>query len=79
METLEDSSTPYSTVTRSSEGSKLGRTSTEGEHCEGSQSISLIAENVKKVKDVVLANRRMTVKYIAQVAGPHMVAFKESL
>ncbi|CAJ0927139.1 unnamed protein product [Ranitomeya imitator] len=58
VETLGDSSPPYSTVACWAKEFKLGRTSTENNHREGRPSTSLNEENVKKVEEVVLADRR---------------------
>lgn len=69
METLGDSAPPYSTVARWAKEFKLGRTSTEDEHREGRPSTSLTAENVKKVEDIVLADRRVTIRHVAEVTG----------
>ncbi|CAJ0928409.1 unnamed protein product [Ranitomeya imitator] len=63
VETLGDSSPPYSTVARWAKEFKLGRTSTEDEHREGRPSTSLNEENVKKVEEVVLADRRVTIRH----------------
>ncbi|XP_073399608.1 histone-lysine N-methyltransferase SETMAR-like [Dendrobates tinctorius] len=69
VETLGDSSPPYSTVARWAKEFKLGRTSTEDEHREGRPSTSLNEENVKKVEEVVLADRRVTIRHVAEVTG----------
>ncbi|XP_045453244.1 histone-lysine N-methyltransferase SETMAR-like [Melitaea cinxia] len=69
VETLGDSAPPYSTVARWAKEFKLGRTSTEDEHREGRPSTSLTEDNVKKVEDVVLADRRVTIRYEAEVTG----------
>nr|XP_032516743.1 uncharacterized protein LOC116769685 [Danaus plexippus plexippus] len=68
-ETLGESAPPYSTVARWAKEFKLGRTSTEDEHREGRPSTSLTGENVKKVEDIVLADRRVTVRHVAEVTG----------
>lgn len=69
VETLGDSAPPYSTVARWAKEFKLGRTSTEDEHREGRPSTSLTEDNVKKVEDVVLADRRVTIRHVAEVTG----------
>lgn len=69
VETLGDSSPPYSTVARWAKEFKLGRTSTEDEHREGRPSTSLTEENVKKVEEVVLEDRRVTIRHVAEVTG----------
>ncbi|CAK1599713.1 unnamed protein product [Parnassius mnemosyne] len=69
VETLGDSAPSYSTVARWAKEFKLGRTSTEDEHREGRPSTSLIEDNVKKVEDVVLADRRLTIRQVAEVTG----------
>ncbi|XP_045451016.1 histone-lysine N-methyltransferase SETMAR-like [Melitaea cinxia] len=48
---------------------KLGRTTTEDEHRAGRPSTSLTEDNVKKVKDVVLADQRVTIRHAAEVTG----------
>ncbi|XP_073527124.1 histone-lysine N-methyltransferase SETMAR-like [Phyllobates terribilis] len=69
VETLGDSSPPYSTVARWAKEFKQGRTSTEDEHREGRPSTSLNEENVIKVEEVVLADRRVTIRHVAEVTG----------
>ncbi|CAK1592430.1 unnamed protein product [Parnassius mnemosyne] len=69
VETLGDSAPPYSTVARWAKEFKLGRTSTEDKHREGRPSTSLTEDNVKKVEDVVLADRRVTIRHVAEVTG----------
>lgn len=69
VETLGDSAPPYSTVARWVKEFKLGRTSTEDEHREGRPSTSLTEENVKKVEEVILADRRVTIRHVAEVTG----------
>lgn len=69
VETLGDSAPPYSTVARWCKEFKLGRTSTEDEHREGRPTSSLTEENVKKIEDIVLADRRVTVRHLAEVTG----------
>jgi len=69
VETLQDCALPYSTVARWCKEFKLGRTSTEDEHREGRPSTSHTGENVKKVEDLVLADRRVTIRYLAEVTG----------
>lgn len=69
VETLGESAPPYSTVARWTKEFKLGRTSTEDEHREGRPSTSLTEDNVKKVEDVVLADRRVTIRHIVEVTG----------
>ncbi|XP_077156041.1 histone-lysine N-methyltransferase SETMAR-like [Ranitomeya variabilis] len=68
-ETLGDSSLPYSTVACWAKEFKLGRTSMEDEHREGRPSTSLNEGNVKKVEEVVLADRRVTIRHVAEVTG----------
>ncbi|KAM3914022.1 histone-lysine N-methyltransferase SETMAR-like [Leptodactylus fuscus] len=68
VETLGDSSPPYSTVACWAKEFKLGRTSTEDEHREGCPSTSLTEDNVKKV-EVVLADKRVTIRHVARVTG----------
>lgn len=69
VEALGDSAPPYSTVARWAKEFKLGRTSTEDEHREGRPSTSSTEDNVKKVEDVVLADRRVTIRHVAEVTG----------
>ncbi|XP_046976362.1 histone-lysine N-methyltransferase SETMAR-like [Vanessa cardui] len=69
METLGESAPPYSTVARWAKEFKLGRTSTEDEHREGRPSTSLTEDNVKKVEDIVLADRRVTIRHVAEITG----------
>lgn len=66
VETSEDS-VPYSTVARWAKEFKLGRTSTEDAHREGCPSTSRTEDIVKKVEDIVLEDRRVTIGHIAEV------------
>lgn len=45
----------------------MGRTSTEDEHREGRPLTSCSEENVKKVQDLVLADRRVTIRHLADI------------
>ena len=70
METLIGDSVPtYSIAARWTKEFKLGRTSTVGEHREVRPSTSSTEDNVKKVEDVVLVDRRVTIRHVAEVTG----------
>lgn len=67
--TLGDSAPPYSTVARWCKEFNLGRTSTKDEHREGRPSIVRTGDNVKKIEDIVLTDRRVTIRYLKEVTG----------
>lgn len=69
VQTLQDSAPPYSTVARWTKEFKLGRTSTEDEHREGRPSTSFTGDNVKKIEDIVMADRRVTIRHVAEMTG----------
>ena len=69
VETLGDTAPPYSTVARWCKEFNLGRTSTEDEHREGRPSTSHTAENVKNIENLVLADRRVTIRYLVETTG----------
>ena len=63
------SAPPYSIVARRVKEFKLGKTSTEDEHRERRPSTPSTEDNVKKVEDVVLTDRRVTIGHVAEVTG----------
>lgn len=67
--TLGESAPPYSTVARWSKEFNLGRTSTQDEHREGRPSVAITGENVKKIHDLVLTDRRMTIRHLVELTG----------
>ncbi|XP_063362897.1 histone-lysine N-methyltransferase SETMAR-like [Cydia amplana] len=67
--TLGKSAPPYSTVARWSKEFNLGRTSTQDEHREGRPSVAITGENVKKIHDLVLTDRRMTIRHLVELTG----------
>lgn len=67
--TLGDSAPPYSTVARWCKEFNLGRTSTKDEPREGRPSIGLTEGNIKKIPDLVLGDRRMTIWHLVELTG----------
>ena len=67
--TLGESAPPYSIVARWSKKFNLGRTSTQDEHREGRPSVAITGGNVKKIHDLVLKHRRMTIRHLVELIG----------
>lgn len=67
--TLGDSAPSYATVKRWISECKRGRTSTESEPNPGRPSDASCQENIDAVQDMILSNRRHTVRKIAETMG----------
>jgi histone-lysine N-methyltransferase SETMAR len=67
--TLGESAPPYSTVARWCKEFNLGRTSTKDEHREGRPSTARTDNNIKKIEDLVLIDRRVTIRYLNEMTG----------
>lgn len=65
-ETLGESAPPYSTVARWCAEFKRGRTSVKDDPRSGRPSTSVTQEMVDKVEKIVLYDRRVTVRFIAE-------------
>ena len=64
MATLGESSVSYGIVKRWFRTFKCGRTSCEDEHGGGPPRTITILENINKVHDIVLQDRRITIRHL---------------
>ncbi|UYV74600.1 hypothetical protein LAZ67_12000233 [Cordylochernes scorpioides] len=62
VDTLREDAPSYSTVKKWVAAFKLGRISTEDEHRPGKPIESVTQENIDKIHDLVMLDRRMTVR-----------------
>ncbi|UYV63889.1 hypothetical protein LAZ67_2005893 [Cordylochernes scorpioides] len=69
VDTLRDDAISYSTVKKWVATFKLGRISTEDEHRPGRPVESVTQENIDKIHDLVMLDRRMTVCQIEETLG----------
>lgn len=69
VQTLEQSAPSYPTVARWYREFKCGRESCEDAHAGGPPATVTTQENIDKVHDIVMADRRVTVRYIAECTG----------
>lgn len=67
--TLGNSAPPYSTVARWCKEFNLGRTSTKDEQREGRPAVVRTEDNVKKIEDLVLTDRRVTIRHLNEITG----------
>lgn len=67
QQTLGDDALPYSTVAYWVAEFKRGRLSCEDDHRSGRPSTSVTEENVKKVENLILQDRRITIKHLADI------------
>lgn len=67
QETLGDNALPYSTVAYWVSEFKRGRSTCEDDLRSGRPSTSITEENIKKVEKLVLEDRRITIKHLAEV------------
>ncbi|UYV68774.1 hypothetical protein LAZ67_6000819 [Cordylochernes scorpioides] len=69
VDTLREDVPSYSTVKKWVAAFKLGRISTEDEHRPGKPIESVTQENIDKIHDLVMLDRRMTVRQIEETLG----------
>ncbi|UYV72056.1 hypothetical protein LAZ67_9001697, partial [Cordylochernes scorpioides] len=69
MDTLREDAPSYSTVKKWVAAFILGRISTEDEHRPGRPVESVTQENIDKIHDLVMLDRRMTVRQIEETLG----------
>ncbi|UYV62215.1 hypothetical protein LAZ67_1008243 [Cordylochernes scorpioides] len=69
VDTLREDAPSYSAVKKWVAAFKLGRISTEDEHRPGRPVESVTQENIEKIHDLVMLDRRMTVRQIEETLG----------
>ncbi|UYV72608.1 hypothetical protein LAZ67_10000042, partial [Cordylochernes scorpioides] len=69
VDTLREDAPSYSTVKKWVVAFKLGRNSTEDEHRPGRPVESVTQENIDKIHDLIMLDRRMTVRQIEETLG----------
>jgi len=65
-EVLGDDAPSQATVYRWTSSFKSGRQSTEDEHCSGRPSDTCTEETINSVQDMILKDRRATIRYVAE-------------